>query len=175
MTDIIAPIVEVTVYTDRALITRRGSIQLEAGEQELRVNDLPQFLRDSLRASGKSTGGARILNVDVTTAFYNRPPDKELQALQDELDQLEHKYDLLKARQEALKDRRQWLRALGEQSKVFARGLAQGQMKPEDCAQFFSFMSDQSLQDAEAAQNLEVELQQFQLDIQAKQRELDQK
>lgn len=175
MTNITAPITEVTVYTDRALITRRGSVQLDAGEQELRVNDLPQFLRDSLRASGKSTGEARILNVDVTTAFYNRPPDKELRTLQDELEQLEHKYDLLKARQEALKDRRQWLRALGEQSKVFARGLAQGQMKPEDCAQFFSFMTDQSLQDAEAAQNLESELQQLQLDIQAKQRELDQK
>jgi len=175
MTDITAPITEVTVYTDRALITRRGSIQLEAGEHELRVNDLPQFLRDSLRASGKSTSGARILNVDVTTAFYNRPPDKELQALQDELERLEHEHDLLKARQEALKDRRQWLRALGEQSKDFARGLAQGQMKPEDCANFFRFMSDQSLQDAEAAQNLESELQKFQLDIQAKQRELDQK
>ena len=48
-------------------------------------------------------------------------------------------------------------------------------MKPEDCANFFRFMSDQSLQDAEAAQNLESELQKFQLDIQAKQRELDQK
>ena len=134
MTDITAPITEVTVYTDRALITRRGSIQLEAGEHELRINDLPQFLRDSLRASGKSTGGARILNVDVTTAFYNRPPDKELRALQDELERLEHEHDLLKARQEALKDRRQWLRALGEQSKDFAHGLAQGRMKPEDCA-----------------------------------------
>jgi uncharacterized protein (TIGR02231 family) len=175
MTNITAPITEVTVYTDRALITRRGSIQLEAGQHELRVNDLPQFLRDSLRASGKSTGGARILNVDVTMAFYNRPPDKELRALQDELERLEHEHDLLKARQEALKDRRQWLRALGEQSKDFARGLAQGQMKPEDCANFFRFMSDQSLQDAEAAQKLETELQQFQLDIQAKQRELAQK
>ena len=175
MTDITAPITEVTVYTDRALITRRGSIQLEAGEHELRVNDLPQFLRDSLRASGKGTRGVRILNVDVTTAFYNRPPDKELQALQDELERLEHEHDLLKARQDALKDRRQWLRALGEQSKDFARGLAQGQMKPEDCANFFQFMSDQSLQDAEAAQNIETELNKFQLNIQARQRELDQK
>jgi uncharacterized protein (TIGR02231 family) len=175
MTEITAPITEVTVYTDRALITRRGSIQLEAGEHELRVNDLPQFLRDSLRASGKGTRGVRILNVDVTTAFYNRPPDKELQALQDELERLEHEHDLLKARQDALKDRRQWLRALGEQSKDFARGLAQGQMKPEDCANFFRFMSDQSLQDAEAAQNLETELNKYQLDIQAKQRELEQK
>ena len=119
MTNITAPITEVTVYTDRALITRRGSIQLEAGEHELRVNDLPQFLRDSLRASGKSTGGARILNVDVTTAFYNRPPDTEIQALQDELERLEHEHDLLKARQEALKDRRQWLRCAWRAIKRF--------------------------------------------------------
>jgi uncharacterized protein (TIGR02231 family) len=172
LVDIEAPIKEVTVYADRALITRRGSIQLEKGEYELRINDLPQFLRDSLRAAGRGPRGIRILNVDIGTAFYSRPPEAELLALQNALELLVQNRQLLEARRSALNDRRQWLRALGEQSRDFAKGLAQGQMKPQDCADFFSFAANQALQDAEAAQALEVQLKQVQQEIDAKQREL---
>src|SRR5260221_6993184 len=175
MIDLEAPIKEVTVYSDRALVTRRGGIQLEAGEHELRVNNLPQFLRDSLRAAGRGTKGIHILNVDVSTAFRSRRPEAELVSLQDELERLMQKQQLLGARRDALNDRRQWLRALGEQSRDFAKGLAQGQMKPQDCADFFSFAANQALQDAEAAQGLEVEMKQVQQEIAAKKRELAQK
>ena len=154
MVDLEAPIKEVTVYSDRALITRRGNIHLEAGEHELRVNNLPQFQRDSLRAAGQGPQGTRILNVDIATAFYSRPPEAELVTLQTEREQLLQQRQLLKARQDSLNDHRQWLRALGEQSRDFAKGLAQGQMKPQDCADFFSFMTQQALQDAQAAQEL---------------------
>ncbi|HAT45403.1 MAG TPA: hypothetical protein DCS90_09890, partial [Ktedonobacter sp.] len=75
MIDLVASMREVTVYADRALVARRGNISLEAGEHELRVNDLPQFLRESLRAAGEGPQGTRILNVDVTTAFHSRPPE----------------------------------------------------------------------------------------------------
>ncbi len=175
MVDLEAPIKDVTVYSDRALVTRRGTIQLEAGEHELHINNLPQFMRESLRAAGQGPEGTRILNVDVTTAFYSRPPEEELQTLQDALEQLQHNEQILHARQDALNDRRKWLGALGEQSHDFARGLAKGQMKPEDCAEFFRFMASQALQDAEAAQALEIELKRVQQDIAAKQREIWQK
>jgi uncharacterized protein (TIGR02231 family) len=172
MPELDAPIRDVTVYSDRALITRQGKLELEAGEHEIRVNNLPQFIQESLRAAGSGPQGTRILNVDITTAFYSRPPETELLTLQTELDLLIQKQQLLKARQDALNDRRNWLRALGEQSRDFARGLAQGQMKPQDCADFFSFTSDQALKDAQAAQDLEIQLKQVKQDIEAKKREL---
>lgn len=175
MLDLEAPIKEVTVYADCALVTRRGSIQLEAGEHELRINNLPQFFRDSLRAAGQGPQGMRILNVDITTAFYSRAPEAELQTLQDELEQLRQQRYLLEARHNALQERRQWLHTLGEQSRDFAKGLAQGQMKPQDCADFFSFMSDQSLQDAKASLELEKQIRQVQSEIDVKQRELNAK
>src|SRR5437588_4739327 len=175
MIDLVASIREVTVYTDRALVTRRGNISLEAGEHELRVNDLPHFLRDSLRAAGEGPQGTRILNVDVTTAFHSRPPESELQSLLQELDLLRQNKQLLEARQTALNDRHQWLRALGEQSRDFARGLARGQMKPQDCADFFRFAAEQALQDAEAAQNLELQIKEVLREINAKKREFAQK
>ena len=172
MIDLEAPIKEVTVYADRAFVTRQGSVELEAGEHELRINTLPQFLRDSLRAAGRGPQGTRILNVDITTAFLSRPPEAKLLALQDDLERLVQNQQLLEARRSALNDRRQWLRALGEQSRDFAKGLAQGQMKPQDCADFFSFAANQALQDAEAAQSLEVQLKHAQQEIEAKKREL---
>ena len=174
MIDIEAQIREVTVYSDRALVIRRGKVELEAGEHDLRVNNLPQFLRDSLRAAGRGSAGIRILNVDVTTAFRSRPPEAELVTLQDELERLTRSQQLLEARMSALNDRRQWLRALGEHSRDFAKGLAQGQMKPQDLADFFSFAANQALQDAEAAQSLEIELEHVQQEVQAKKRELAQ-
>jgi uncharacterized protein (TIGR02231 family) len=172
--DLEAPIKEVTVYADRALVMRCEKIELQAGEHELRVNNLPQFLRDSLRAAGRGPKGIRILTVDITTAFRSRPPEAEVVTLQDELERLTQNQQLLEARQSALNDRRQWLRALGEQSRDFARGLAQGQMKPQDCADFFSFAANQALQDAEGAQSIEAELKHVQQEVEAKKRELAQ-
>ncbi len=174
MIELNASIHDVTVYSDRALITRHGIIELDAGEHELRINNLPQFMRDSLRASGQGPQGTRILNVDIATAFYSQPPEAELRTLQDMLDALVQNKQLLEARQSALNDRRQWLRALGEQSRDFAKGLAQGQMKPQDCADFFSFTAAQALQDAEAAQSLELQLKLVSLEIGAKKREIAQ-
>ncbi len=175
MTDLVAAITEATVYSDRALVARRGTITLEAGEHELRINDLPSFLSDSLRASGRGPQGLRILSVDTTTAFYPRSPETELVRLQQELEKLQENQQLLQAQQDALNDRKQWLRSLGEQSKDFARGIAQGQMKPQDCADFFSFMAHQSSQDAEAALRLNTQIDQAHKEVEAKQRELDQK
>ena len=175
MSDLEAPIKEVTVYADCALVTHRGSIHLDAGEHELRINNLPQFFRDSLRAAGQGPQGMRILNVDITTAFYSCAPEAELQTIQNELEQLQQKQCLLQAKQNALQERRQWLHTLGEQSRDFAKGLAQGQMKPQDCADFFSFMADQSLQDAQASLELEKQILQVQSEIKAKQRELNAK
>lgn len=175
MIDLDTPIKEVTVYADCALVTRRGSICLDAGEHELRINNLPQFFRDSLRAAGQGPQGMRILNVDITTAFYSRAPETELQTLQNELEQLQQQRYLLQAKQNTLQERRQWLHTLGEQSRDFAKGLAQGQMKPQDCADFFSFMADQSLQDAQTSLELERQIRQMQLEIDAKQRELNAK
>jgi uncharacterized protein (TIGR02231 family) len=172
MTDLVASIKEVTVYTNRALVTRTGDIHLSAGEHELRINDLPTFLPESLRASGKGPPDTRILNVDITTTYHTRSPEAEIQTLQTACNLLEQQIELIQARQEALNDRRQWLRALGEQSQSFARGLAKGQMKPQDCADFFSFATNQALQNAEAAQDLEIQLKQYQEELAAKQREM---
>jgi uncharacterized protein (TIGR02231 family) len=175
MTDLQAPIREVTVYPDRALVTRRGRATLEPGEHELTVAGLPMLERESLRATGRGLAGMRILGVDVGTAYHGRAPEPEIEALRERVEQRRHALRLLEAREQALDDRRTWLRGLGEQSKDFARGLAQGQMKPQDCADFFRFMSEQALQDAQDAEGLERETRRLRDELDALERELEDK
>jgi len=62
----------VSVYPDRARVTRRGTLALEQGTHTLEIAGLPLALdASSVRASGKfaavpgPSAGARLLGVDV--------------------------------------------------------------------------------------------------------------
>ena len=49
-----APIVGVTVYLDRARITRRATVRLPAGDHTIHIGPLPLGLqRDSVRVGGR--------------------------------------------------------------------------------------------------------------------------
>ncbi|WP_376796648.1 mucoidy inhibitor MuiA family protein [Thermogemmatispora sp.] len=168
-------ITEVTVYNDRALVRRQGSLALEAGEHELRINYLPPFLKDSLSASGKGPAGTRLLGVEVTTAFLARPPEQELLRLQTTCDLLARKIQLLQARQQALERHRSWVEALGEQAPVLIQGLTQGRLQPGDYHSLFASLLDQILRDAEASQDIAIQLQQLQEELKASKRELERK
>src|SRR5260370_17801905 len=126
MIELVAPSKEVTVYADRALIVGGGTVSLTAGESELRINDLPQFIHDSLRAAGQGLQGARILNVDITTAYYSRPPETDLTVLHNELEQLQQSKQLLEARQAALNYPPPWRPRLGEPAAEFPPWRARG-------------------------------------------------
>ncbi len=61
-----APIAEVTVYADRAQVTRRGKVTLpEGGAHELTLGGLPAAIdADSLRAAGRGTVAVTIIGVE---------------------------------------------------------------------------------------------------------------
>lgn len=78
-----ASIVAVTVYPDRARVTRRGTVRLAAGDQRVEVEPLPLGLHaDSVRVSGR--GPATVLGVDVVTRRHPTAPDETVAALERE-------------------------------------------------------------------------------------------
>lgn len=83
----------VTVFADRAAITRTGSAELEAGEQTLIFDDLPASIeQNSLQVSG--TGNAVLGNVQFQIA-YEETPEENKKSLLDEKQKLEdHRQDL---------------------------------------------------------------------------------
>ena len=82
----------VTVYQDRAVVTRQASAELAAGEHELVLEKLPASLQDnSLQVAAKSTGQATLLDVKVRTAYEANTPNDRLRQLELQINQLDNK------------------------------------------------------------------------------------
>lgn len=82
MTHLEAPIVAVTVFPDRARITRRGTVTLPAGEHRITAGPLPLgLLQDSVRVAGR--GAATVLGVDLATRRRAEPADVQVSELED--------------------------------------------------------------------------------------------
>uniref|UniRef100_UPI000E3E2A1A mucoidy inhibitor MuiA family protein n=1 Tax=Allorhizocola rhizosphaerae TaxID=1872709 RepID=UPI000E3E2A1A len=84
MTLVEAPITGVTVFPDRARVTRRGSVSLAAGEHRVLVGPLPTgLLHDSVRVSGQ--GPATVLGVDIVTRRQPQSLDPEVVEIEERL------------------------------------------------------------------------------------------
>ena len=81
----------VTVYADRAVVTRTATLDIAAtGQQELVFNNLPASLvEQSLQVSGRGTAQVTILDVAARTAYLDFTPNDRVKALEDELRGLE--------------------------------------------------------------------------------------
>ncbi|MGE8685970.1 MAG: mucoidy inhibitor MuiA family protein [Achromobacter sp.] len=76
----------VTVYQDRAVVTRAASSELAAGEHELVLEKLPASLQEnSLQVSARSTGQATLLDVKVRDAYQADTPNERVKQLEEQL------------------------------------------------------------------------------------------
>jgi uncharacterized protein (TIGR02231 family) len=81
----------VTVYADRAVVTRTATLDIAAtGQQELVFNNLPASLvEQSLQVSGRGTAQVTILDVAARATYLDFTPNDRVKALEDELRALE--------------------------------------------------------------------------------------
>jgi len=76
----------VTVYQDRAVVTRTATVQLNGGTAELVFANLPQALNEqSLQVSGKGSAAATILDVSARQTYVDYTPDARVKELEDQL------------------------------------------------------------------------------------------
>jgi uncharacterized protein (TIGR02231 family) len=74
----------VTVYTDRAVVTRTASRDIGQGVTELVFENLPAALLDqSLQVSGKGTAAATILDVSAKQTYVDFTPNARVKELED--------------------------------------------------------------------------------------------
>lgn len=79
----------VTVYSDRAVVTRTGSADLAAGSTELVFANLPESLMDqSLQFKGSGSAAVTILDVTARRTFLEHAADERVKAAQAEVDAL---------------------------------------------------------------------------------------
>jgi len=81
----------VTVYPDRALVTRQiKTDNLAQGVYEILVKDLPMPLQnESVRVTTSDPDNLKIIGLDIKTYQLERPPEDKIRALQDQLQQFQ--------------------------------------------------------------------------------------
>ncbi len=76
----------VTVYQDRAVVTRTATAELAGGTTELVFANLPQTLNEqSLQVTGRGTAQATILDVSAKQTFVDFTPNARVKELEDQL------------------------------------------------------------------------------------------
>ncbi len=123
----------VTVYPDRATVTRTATVELPAGASSVVVNGLPETVfTDSLRAEGTTSGDVvlgAIENKRVSSVELAAPRERELS---EKLQALGDQRALVEADQKALQQKQQFLSTLSQQAALRTReNIAEMNLKPE--------------------------------------------
>ena len=109
----VSRITDVTVYADRAQITRTADVSLPPGESRIVVAKLPDALQDqSVRASGKSKGEITIQDVQVQRDVRSEMIDAQAAELQTQLLRLHDQAAQLDARQRVVDQQRAMLQQI---------------------------------------------------------------
>ena len=120
----------VTVYPDRARVTRQGSTLLDAGRHTLEIVGLPaQLDPDSLRVTGRGTSQARLMGVQLKRMYYSEAPVEEVRKLEAQVENVQDEISNLDAQIELVKQQRLSVKALAEHTDKFALALAAGEME----------------------------------------------
>lgn len=169
-------ITAVTVYADRAAVTRTASVELPAGASTVVLTGLPESLfPDSLRAEGETQGDVvlgAIENKIVSSAELAAPRERELN---DKLQGLNDQRALLAADQQALQSKQQFLTTLTQQGSLRAReNIAAIDLKPEQWSGAAETVGKNLADTLRALAGKAVELRQIDEQVAAVQTELGQ-
>ena len=154
----------VTVYPDRALVTRTGSANLAAGVGEVIITGLPaQLQTDSLRASGRGQVAVKIIGVEARERTLARPNSPTAREVQNELYEAEDASKTLFEAIERLDERAQTVKKLADESASrLAKSLANQGGDFERAGQLLDWVAAQ-LQEIDA-QRAELKTQKREVD-----------
>jgi len=134
--------VAVTVFPDRARVTRQGHVTLEKGLQKIEIGPLPLALQpDSVRAAGQGTARAKLLGVTTRVENFAETPAGTALALEKQIEAAEDEDKALANREARLERLQAFVDGLASQSEMFARGLALKYRAPEDQGAIFDFVA----------------------------------
>ncbi|MCB1556842.1 MAG: mucoidy inhibitor MuiA family protein [Alphaproteobacteria bacterium] len=107
----------VTVYTDRATVTRVAAVDVPAGAQTVVFRDLPALLLpDSLRATGSAQADVTIGAVASRRVITRDLTSERERALNDQLETLQNRIRMIDAEKQALAAQRAFLDGIGKQA-----------------------------------------------------------
>lgn len=166
-------ITAVTVFPDRARVTRTGAASLEAGTHQLEVEALPLGLDPaSIRARARGTSPGRIMSVDVRKTHYAETPAEEAQRLEEKLETLRRQDQALADRAESLTRTVEHLDALLEASSTYAYALSSGKTDLDAHERLLTFYREKRDPARKSFRELEGERQRLAREIEQVMRQL---
>ncbi|MBD2246670.1 mucoidy inhibitor MuiA family protein [Nostoc sp. FACHB-888] len=162
-------IVAVTVYADRALVTRRGVVDLTGIEQELVITSLPETLEtESVRVSGTGTVGVRLLGVSSDRIYTTEPVAERVAHLTRQIEQLEAEKRHLQAQVDALALQSSFIAGLREKTEEpFAQSLSRKNLSLSETLDFLNFLGSQYSEYAIASGECKTQQQELDKQLQA--------
>ncbi|MFN6536849.1 MAG: mucoidy inhibitor MuiA family protein [Nostoc sp. EkiNYC01] len=138
-------VVAVTVYADRALVTRRGVVSLTGIEQELVITPVPMTLEtESVRVSGTGTVGVRLLGVSSDRIYTTEPVAERVAHLTRQIEQLEAEKRHLQAQIDALALQSSFIEGLREKTEEpFSQSLSRKNLSLSEILDFLNFLGSQ--------------------------------
>lgn len=110
-------ITAVTVYGDRAIVTRVASSDLTGGEHVVVFENLPTALMDqSLQASGRGVAGATILDVSAQNIFAESTANERVKAVEDQIKGLQKQRRIMDDRAKILEEQRGFVQRMLQSS-----------------------------------------------------------
>lgn len=163
----------VTVFPDRARVTRAGQVTLEAGPQTVVIENLPRALdASSVRAAG--TGNARLHGVQIVHRYHAETNPGAAQAAQDKLQALLDQDKIYADEAEAWQARLGVVKNIGERGgENFARMLARGKLALDGLTSTLDYLSNSYEAASNALRDLSVRRRELQKQIEAARHEAD--
>jgi uncharacterized protein (TIGR02231 family) len=137
-TQIDTKISHVTVYTDRATVTRQGLITLDGSETQLVIDRLPTNIQqDSIRVSGRSDSEVKILSVNTNLQRFTKPVNEKLAEVAAEIESLEDQTRQIQAQIATVQMQSEFITGLRlKTEETFSSGLARQRLTLGDTLSF---------------------------------------
>jgi uncharacterized protein (TIGR02231 family) len=168
-------IAAVTVYADRAVITRQAELQIAAaGTSEIVFEKLPAtLLEQSLQVSGRGTARATILDVTARNAFVDVTPNERVKAVEDELRGLAKQRRVLDDRLAVLKSQEGTLGKLESAATGVPTKETAPRLTLEESGKLLLFLDEQRGKLSTERQTLDGQVEELAAKIEAAQRRLN--
>jgi uncharacterized protein (TIGR02231 family) len=165
----------VTVYTDRAIVTRAAALDLTAtGVREVTFDKLPANLLDqSLQVSGRGAAQVTILDVTARAAYVDFTPNDRVKAIEDELRALAKQRRVLDDRTAVLKSQEGSLAKLETAATAAPNKDSAPRLSIDDSAKLLTFLEEQRGKLAAERQTLDTQLEDLAAKTDAAQRKLN--
>ena len=165
----------VTVYTDRAIVTRTAPLDLAAtGTVEVTFDKLPANLLDqSLQVSGRGAAQVTILDVTARAAYVDFTPNERVKAIEDELRTLAKQRRVLDDRTAVLKSQEGSLAKLESAATAAPSKDSAPRLTIEESAKLLLFLEEQRGKLTAERQTLDTQLEDLAAKVEAAQRKLN--